>query len=149
MTVKFDEEKKYSTIPANPEKKEPASRSPKNKTHNGTKTVRSETKMQAKKMHENFGRGKKIGLTGKFSSPRIFTDDAARGRNRIDAGGNAEKKSRRSVEFFKSKKRLKTKKSRTTNATKKNDAHKKNGFVFMQKKYLFKIDFTFFLRKFL
>lgn len=114
--------------------------SPKKETHTGTKIERNVAKQQIKKTERNSGKNTKIDFKGKsfFTFEEIETST---GKNKMQAGGNAEKKLCKSVEPAPRKNCCPIKNLRLTKISNAATKMYVNGFIAKLKKYLFKIDF--------
>lgn len=114
--------------------------SPKKETQTGTKTESNVAKQQIKKTEKNSGKNIKTDFKGKsfFTFEEI---EISPGKNKMQAGGNAEKKLCKSVEPAPRKNCCPTKNLRLMKIP--NAAIKiyVNGFIAKLKKYLFKIYF--------
>lgn len=114
--------------------------SPKKETHTGTKIERNVAKQQIKKTERNSGKNTKIDFKGKS----FFTfeeTETSTGKNKMQAGGNAEKKLCKSVEPAPRKNCCPIKNLRFTKISNAATKMYVNGFIAKLKKYLFKIDF--------
>ena len=114
--------------------------SPKKETQTGARPERNIAKQQRRKTERNSGRNIKTDF--KVKSFFTFEEiEISPGKNKMQAGGNAEKKLCKSVEPAPRKNCCPTKNLRLMKIPNAETKMYVNGFIAKLKKYLFKIDF--------
>ena len=117
--------------------------SPKKETHTGTNKEINAADQQRKRTEKNSGKNIKADFIGK--SFLTFEEiETSPGKNRMQAGGNAEKKLCRSVEPATRKNRCPMKNLRLIKISNAASKIYVNGFIAKLKKYLFRILFIVF-----